>query len=138
MGVVARVFADVTAQGLYAFLEGVAEAVVLTDRAWIREARMRGLEPPCCLGCAGVRYVQSHGAPLGTTRDYLDAPTAIERGVGTCMDFATYEVAKAREDGHIADVYFLGELPMLHAVALIDGVIHDPAGAVVDKGCGCA
>ncbi len=93
--------------GLIATLTDVVEFLCVNNVAWIREHQAMGEDPPCCVHCAeppwtapgGVAYVEHHGAPQGTCREYWGADKMFTWGQGTCADIVAYDVAALRVKG---------------------------------------
>lgn len=131
-------------------LQVIADALTAINVVWIRAAKGRGLDPPCCTHCAAppwltrpVRYVPHHGAPHGTERQYLDGPTMFARHVGTCIDIAAYDAAAEIVKGRNARALVIGGPIDFHCVVEIDGVRSDPSLTIAQRqghnvgGCGC-
>jgi len=116
-----------------AFLQEIANG---TARA---NARILGDDDPCCAGCGGVEYVnvQPYCGTDRTCQRVLDARALLGAGEGTCIDMAAYDAGAALAAGKDARVELetTGDWTF-HAVAVIDGEIHDPRPAP-GAGCGC-
>lgn len=116
------------------YLEGVANGIAHSNAAILGHA------DPCCAGCGGVEYVNQQPY-CGTDRScqrVLDAHALLEAGQGTCIDIAAYDAGAAMAAGKSAFVELAEQEPFsYHAVAVIDGEVHDPRPAETPGGCGC-
>jgi hypothetical protein len=85
----------------------ILEFLCLNNEAWVRGHQAMGHDTPCCTHCAappwtglgGVAYVEHHGAPQGTCREYWGAEKMFTWGQGTCADIVAYDVAALRVKG---------------------------------------
>jgi len=72
-----------------------AEAAVLSNRALIHEAKMRGSPLPRLF--SGVVIYENE--PENQVDELVDIPTLIKRGHGDCLHLSAWRVAELREDG---------------------------------------
>lgn len=128
-------------------LQVVADALTEFNVLWLQEQLARGNKPPCCSHCAGppwtgphnVGYVSHHGAMAGELRAYLDGPTMMHTGKGTCIDIAAYDAACRRIRGDAtARAVITGDGPAFHCVVVDATGTHDVASEFEPSGCGCA
>ena len=90
---------------IQARLVDVLEFLALDNQEWIEAQQAAGFDPPCCAHCAeapwtsGVNYVEHHGAPKGTCREYWGAEKMFTWAQGTCADIVAYDVAALRVKG---------------------------------------
>lgn len=128
-------------------LQVVADALTHLNVMWLQEQAARGNVPPCCSHCAGppwtgperVAYVRHHGAMSGELRAYLDGPSMMHAGRGTCIDIAAYDAACRRMRGDAAARAVVeGDGPAFHCVVIDATGRHDVAAEFEQSGCGCA
>jgi len=82
-------------------LQVIADALVRLNVLWLQDQLAAGHKPPCCTHCAEppwtgpalVSYVHHHGAAQGELRAYLDGPSMLHVGRGTCIDIAAFDAA---------------------------------------------
>lgn len=109
---------------------GIAWGMVASNEAYFATHP----DAPCCLGCAGVRYVPPE--LCGPHCQWADtAGVVLARGVATCLSAAAYACAKLRSKGKAASLWLApmaegdgGIIPgQFHLVVrLADGTIVDP------------
>jgi len=108
---------------------GIAWGVVAANEAYFRFHP----DAPCCLGCAGVRYVPPE--TCGPHCQWCDtAGVVLERRVATCLSAAAYACAKLRIKGEAATLWMA---PMAEGDGgIIPGQFHMvvrlPNGTLVD------
>lgn len=110
----------------------IAWGLVLANEDYFR----RNPDAPCCLGCAGVRYVEPE--KCGPWCQYADTASVIlRRRVVTCLGAAPYACAKKRLTG-VGATLWLAPLvqPMVNADVILPGqwhlVVRLPDGRIVD------
>ncbi len=121
-----------------AALEGLSEGVVRANMVWLN---VIGEEAPCCLGQAGIRYVQPKGCGLEfPCQTVLGAAEIFAQQEATCIDIACYVAALLRLRGVAARVVFINMINqqnepiigMYHALVETDGGIHDYTQDLID------
>ena len=74
-------------------LETALEAMVKANAEWFRVEWAAGREPPCCLGCAGVKYRPDRP---GTTSATKGADAVLREGFASCQSAAVYYAGRER------------------------------------------
>jgi hypothetical protein len=123
-----------------AFLAAAVEELTRLNTAWFLDQWQQGRNPPCCLGCAGTRYVPDRPS----SRVHMHGAAAVlSRGRGSCHSVAAYEAAAKRAKAiragqHPEDArrsHFVVLTPQhradapdgyYHALVHTDGVYEDP------------
>jgi len=117
-------------------LLAILDVLVADNERWIQSMLDRGIRPPCCARCGGVKYRQP------TEADYKSgsilfkcAPTMFRDGVAACGTVAAYDVAALRIlEGADAWVVLLdaGGPSSYHAIVGTPAGEHDPTLAMVE------
>ncbi len=76
-----------------ALLEAAIEEVVGANVGYFWSEWQAGREPPCCLGCAGVRYVP---AEPGVVSEVVGARQVLRDGNASCDSAAAYYAGRER------------------------------------------
>lgn len=120
-----------TGQGEVDELAQMLEILTQDNERWIQSMLARGVEPPCCAKCGGVKYrVPSQDDYEAGAILFKSAPDMFADGVAACGTIAAYDAAALRvlENGnawvHIEDGG--GGPSSYHAVVGTPGGIHDP------------
>ncbi|MCG8590651.1 MAG: hypothetical protein MJE66_15275 [Proteobacteria bacterium] len=76
-----------------ALLEAAIEDVVASNVGYFHAEWEAGREPPCCLGCAQVRYVPDEP---GDTSEIVGARQVLRDGKASCQSAAAYYAGRER------------------------------------------
>ena len=76
-----------------ALLSAAIEEVVAASVSYFHTEWEAGREPPCCLGCAGVRYVPDEP---GVVSEIVGARQVLRDGKASCNSAAGYYAARER------------------------------------------
>lgn len=98
-------------------LEAAIEALVAANTVWYLEQLERGVEPPCCAECGGVKY--RPGDP-GTRAELHGAPQCFARGIASCEEAAAIEAGRGRALAILGGASYR-QAAALHYVELGDG-----------------
>ena len=86
-------------------LTALGEGYTLANMVWMRHVGLENV--PCCLGEAGIRYIDPPGCSKKfPCQNVLSAPEILVRGVATCIDVAAYYSARLRLTGQQAAPIF--------------------------------
>ncbi len=71
------------------------EAAAWANVRWFLALRERGVEPPCCFGCAGIDYVPDRPA---VDVELATGDELVARGRGSCGELVAFEVGRRRAE----------------------------------------
>ena len=115
-------------------LEGLCEGIVRANMVWLQ----RHSEAPCCLGLAGVTYIEPQGCPnsskAGPCQTVLTTPEILRVKQATCIDIANHTTAYLRLRGIAAKTLVdnMVEAETGHPIPGMFHILTQTADGVID------